>query len=181
MGPYVRQKELLPYFAHEPTIVKLPPSAGGGYVIYKIGCADGAITGSNGTGLTGPCICCHNGTTDADCDCPAPRQSYERECQDVIHSHTLDGPWERVNLSMPNWDWRDLNLGFESMAPVVLDNGTILTLTRSWGTPAPYPNSAFWLVRGSAWNGTYSKVDAAVAAQPFLPVTMEDSFIMMYL
>lgn len=177
MGPYVRQKELLPYFAHEPTIVQLPPSSGGGFVIYKIGCADGAITGSNGTGLVGPCTCCHNGTTNPKCNCPAPTQSYERVCQDVLHSHTLDGPWDRVNLSMPDWDWRDLNLGLESMAPVVLDNGTVLTLTRSWGTPAPYPNSAFWLVRGSAWNGTYAKVDPAVAAQPFLPVTMEDSFM----
>jgi hypothetical protein len=145
---------------------------GGGYVIYKIGCADGAITGSNGTGLVGPCTCCHNGTTDADCNCPAPDQTHERTCQDVLHSRTLYRPWERVNSGMPNWDWRDLNLGFESMAPVVLGNGTILSLTRSWGTPAPYPNSAFWLVRGSAWSGTYAKVNPAVAAQPFLPVTM---------
>eukprot|EP01044_Picomonas_judraskeda_P027719 COSAG03_NODE_8925_length_759_cov_1.559091_1_plen_172_part_10 len=157
--------------------MQLPPSAGGGYVIYKIGCADGAITGSNGTGLVGPCACCRNGTTDADCKCPAPQQSYEQVCQDVLHSNTLDGPWKRVNLSMPDWDWRDLNLGFESMAPVVFENGTVLTLTRSWGTPAPYPNFAFWLVRGSAWNGSYTKIDPAVAAQPFLPVTMEDSFM----
>jgi hypothetical protein len=150
---------------------------GGGYVIYKIGCADGAITGSNGTGLVGPCTCCHNGTTDADCNCPAPDQTHERTCQDVLHSRTLYRPWERVNSGMPNWDWRDLNLGFESMAPVVLGNGTILSLTRSWGTPAPYPNSAFWLVRGSAWSGTYAKVNPAVAAQPFLPVTMGGGFV----
>lgn len=82
-----------------------------------------------------------------------------------------------MNLRMPNWDWRDVILGFESMAPVVLDNGTVLTLTRSWGTPASYPNSAFWLIRGSAWNGTYAKVDPKVAAQLFLPVTMEDSLM----
>eukprot|EP00966_Prymnesium_polylepis_P166149 3840553-Prymnesium_polylepis.2 len=69
----------------------------------------------------------------------------------------------------------NVNLGLESQAPIAFENGTILTLTRSWGTPAPYPNSAFWLVRADAWNGHYSKV--ADAPQPFLPVTMEDSFM----
>eukprot|EP00966_Prymnesium_polylepis_P230332 5329290-Prymnesium_polylepis.1 len=110
MGPFKREKELLPYFAHEPTVVTLPASAGGGYVIYKIGCADGAVTGSNGTGLVGPCTHCRNGTTDhtdqgTAVQCPPPNQEYEQTCQEVLHSKSLDGPWERVNLNMAGWDW----------------------------------------------------------------------------
>jgi len=183
MGPYERQKELLPYFAHEPTVVTLPGNAG--YVIYKIGCADGAVTGSNGTGLVGPCTQCRNGTTDGgssakDPDghpssCPAPTQAYETTCQDALHASSLDGPWKRVPLNMSGWDWTNVNLGLESMAPVVLENGTLLTLTRSWGTPQPYPNSAFWLVKADSWDGRYYKVPDA--PQPFLNVTMEDSFM----
>ena len=146
--------------------------------MYKIGCADGAITGSNGTSLRGPCTCCSNGTTDPNGNCPAPTQKYEQTCQNVLFAETLDGPWELVDLRMPGWDWRDLNLGLESHAPVVLDNGTVLTATRSWGTPAPYPNSALWLIRAhGGWDGDYELVSRAWAAQPMLPVQMEDSFM----
>jgi hypothetical protein len=59
LGPFQRQEEILNYFAHEPTVVK----AGDEYVMFKIGCADGAVTGSNETGLVGPCTGCVNGTT----------------------------------------------------------------------------------------------------------------------
>ena len=93
----------------------------------------------------------------------------------MLHAASLDGPWTRVPLDMSGWDWTDVNLGLESHAPVVLDNGTVLTLTRSWGTPVPYPNSAFWLVAADKWDGHYAKV--AGAPQPFLNVTMEDSFM----
>ena len=175
MGPYVRKSELLPYFAHEPTVVELPAAVGGGYVLYKIGCADGAVTGSNGTGLVGACTDCSNGTTLPKAHCPGTDQSYERACQDVLHALHPDGPWKRVNLSMPRWDWVNVNLGLESHAPVVFENGTVLTLTRSWGTPPPYPNSALWLIRANSWDGEYSKVPSV--PQPFLPVTMEDSFM----
>jgi hypothetical protein len=131
MGPYTRQKELLSYFAHEPTVLTLP--RGGGYVLYKIGCADGAVTGAGGTGLVGPCTQCSNGTThNADQTCPPPNQKYEQTCQDerargsnrrcahtcvvpaahtnaihlwqVLHATSLDGPWKRVNLSMDGWE-----------------------------------------------------------------------------
>ena len=73
------------------------------------------------------------------------------------------------------WDWTDVNLGLESHAPISFPNGSILTLTRSWGTPAPYPNSAFWLISADAWDGKYEKV--AGVPQPFLNTTMEDSFM----
>ena len=76
---------------------------------------------------------------------------------------------------MTGWDWRNVNLGLESQAPIVFENGTVLTLTRSWGTPPPYPNSAFWLIRADAWDGHYAK--APHAPQPFLDVTMEDSYM----
>ena len=51
----------------------------------------------------------------------------------------------------------------------------MLTLTRSWGTPPPYPNSALWLIRADSWDSAYYKVPSV--PQPFLPVTMEDSFM----
>jgi hypothetical protein len=155
--------------------VELPAAVGGGYVLYKIGCADGAVTGSNGTGLVGPCTDCSNGTSWPKAHCPPPRQIYERACQDVLHAPHPEGPWERVNLSLPQWDWVNVNLGLESHAPVVLENGTVLTLTRSWGTPPPYPNSALWLIRADSWDGGYHKVPSV--PQPFLSVTMEDSFM----
>ena len=107
---------------------------------------------------------------------PPPTQDYEgRTCQEVLHSTSLNGPWTRHKLNLDGWDWTDVNLGLESHAPIAFVNGSILTLTRSWGTPAPYPNSAFWLVRADAWDGRYEKV--AGVPQPFLNTTMEDSFM----
>ena len=144
-----RQDEIFSFFAHEPTVVALQDSQGGGYVIYKIGCADGAATGSNGTRLHGVCTNCRNGSTIGE-RCPAPDQSYERQCQDALHSHSLDGPWQRVNLSgfgTTQWDWEHLNLGLESHAPVILANGSVLTFTRSHNAPQPAPGDAIWLVR----------------------------------
>eukprot|EP00466_Bigelowiella_natans_P011760 jgi/Bigna1/90097/estExt_fgenesh1_pg.C_620034 len=171
MGPYKFEKEIIGFFAHEPTVVKVDE----GYVMYKIGCADGAITGSNGTGLVGPCTHCSNGTTFG--DCPGTDQSYERACQDILFAPTLDGPWERQNMSLAKWNWTEANLGFESHAPVVLENGNILTFTRSWGSPAPLPNSAIWLATADSWNGSYHLVDSKLAAQPALNNGMEDTFM----
>ena len=74
-GPYTRKDEILTYFAHEPVIVPLPKSQGGGYLLYKIGCGDGAVTGSNGTlppggkKMVGPCTGCHNGRGEANGSC----------------------------------------------------------------------------------------------------------------
>jgi hypothetical protein len=174
-GPYERKEELLTYFAHEPVVVTLPESVGGGYVLYKIGCADKAKTGSNGTKLDGPCTGCHNGSTSG--LCPGADQSYERACQDVLFSPSLDGPWTRRKLDGfgTEWNWRDVTLGLESQAPVVLDNGTILTFTRSWGTPAPLPNSAIWLVRADSWNSTYALVPGV--SQPVFGGQYEDTFM----
>lgn len=172
-GPYRRKEELLTYFAHEPVVVTLPDNAG--FVLYKIGCADHAKTGSNGTWLHGPCTGCHNGSTSG--LCPPADQSYERACQDVLFAPSLDGPWIRHDLAGfgSEWNWRDLTLGLESHAPVVLDNGTILTFTRSWGTPTPLPNSAIWLVRADSWNGTYALVPDV--PQPVFGGQYEDTFM----
>ena len=66
------------YFAHEPVLLTLP---GGGYVIYKIGCGDGALTGSEGTALVGPCTGCSNGTTEGLCPVvPSPTSSFAKMC-----------------------------------------------------------------------------------------------------
>ncbi len=159
-------------------VVTLPH--GEGYVLYKIGCADGAITGSNGTQLTGPCIHCSGGAESG--FCPGCDQSYERTCQDALHATSLDGPWTRFNLTGfafdgGGWNWPDLNLGLESHTPIVMPNGSILTFTRSWAAPKPYPNSAIWLVRADRWNGTYNMVPRAIAAQPVFDVSLEDSFM----
>ena len=74
VGPYERKEQVLPAFAHEPVVVPLPESAGGGYAMWKIGCADNATTGSNGTELVGVCTGCRNGTTQG--KCPHPDQVY---------------------------------------------------------------------------------------------------------
>ena len=74
VGPYQRKEQVLPAFAHEPVVVPLPESAGGGYAMWKIGCADNATTGSNGTDLVGVCTGCRNGTTQG--NCPHPDQVY---------------------------------------------------------------------------------------------------------
>jgi hypothetical protein len=172
-GPFVRKEQLLSYFAHEPVICPVPAAAGGGYLLYKIGCADGAVTGSNGTALAGPCVGCSNGTTAG--QCPHPDQVYERACQDLLFAPTLDGPWTRHNLSLPGWDWANLNLGMESHAPLLLENGTVLSFTRSWLPPKPLPSSPVWLVRAErGWNGAYEAVhpDAPVFADG-----MEDSYL----
>lgn len=134
--------QVLDAFAHEPVVVTLPEDKG--FVIYKIGCADNATTGSNGTfhgngtKLFGRCFgCSKNGVTDKDIFCPHPDQVYERECQDVLFSTSLDGPWARQNLSgfetgPGGWAWQDANLGLESHAPIILKNGSLLTFTRAY-------------------------------------------------
>eukprot|EP01052_Picozoa_sp_SAG31_P022667 SAG31_NODE_1815_length_7210_cov_7.167628_2_plen_141_part_00 len=119
-----------------------------GYVLYKIGCADDAITGSNGTTLVGRCNGCHNGSTEvAGVHCPPPDQYYERACQDALYAESLDGPWTRQNLSgfyakpeareggkgSDAWDWLHLNLGLESHAPTQMADGTLVTFTRAYG------------------------------------------------
>eukprot|EP01052_Picozoa_sp_SAG31_P019175 SAG31_NODE_1388_length_8538_cov_3.310843_3_plen_171_part_00 len=76
LGPFVPQEVVLPAFSHEPVVVQLPASAGGGYVLYKIGCADNATTGSEDTSLAGPCTGCSNGTTAGLCPPPNQVRSY---------------------------------------------------------------------------------------------------------
>ena len=157
LGPFTRREEILPAFAHEPVVVQLPQSQGGGFVMWKIGCADDAMTGSNGTKLRGRCTNCRNGTTLGE-QCPAPDQSYERRCQEALFAEQLHGPWRRVNLTgfgSGQWDWSNLNLGLESHAPVVLANGSILTFTRAIHAPDPAPVSSIWLVSADSWNGSY--------------------------
>ena len=184
MGPFIRQQQILPAFAHEPRVVQLPESEGGGYVLYKIGCADGALTGSNGTSLRGPCTNCHNGSTIGE-HCTAPDAVYERACQDVLHADSLDGPWRRVNLTgfgQGQWDWARLNLGLESHSPIVHANGSILTLTRAYHAPSPAPLSSIWLVTADRWNGTYrSAADILPGMEKGGPVfpqqSLEDSFM----
>ena len=193
VGPYQRKEQVLPAFAHEPVVVPLPESAGGGYAMWKIGCADNATTGSNGTDLVGVCTGCRNGTTQG--KCPHPDQVYvsarslcllrslkkrlhaqERECQDVLFAESLNGPWRRMNMTgfgRSEWDWNNVNLGLESHGPLILDNGTLLTFTRSYDAPKPNPGSAIWLVRADAWNGTYTTVDAG----PAFNLNSEDTFM----
>ena len=184
MGPFTRKDVILPAFAHEPVVVALPASAGGGYVLYKIGCADGALTGSNGTSVRGLCRNCHNGSTIGE-KCAQPDQSYERICQDALHSMSLDGPWRRVNLTgfgAEQWDWSRLNLGLESHSPVVLANGSVLTFTRAYNAPSPAPVSSIWLVAADRWNGTYrSAADLLPGMERGGPVfpqqSLEDTFM----
>ena len=175
LGPFIRQAEVLPAFSHEPTVVALPH---GGFVMYKIGCADRALTGSNGTSLRGLCTGCHNGSTEvAGAHCSAPDQSYERACQDVLHADSLDGPWTRSNLSgfaAGRWDWERLNLGLESHAPVILNNGSILTFTRAIKAPQPAPLSSIWLVGADSWNGTYRSLSGSAST---FTRSAEDSFM----
>ena len=164
LGPFKRKEVVLQAFAHEPTVVPLPESVGGGYVMYKIGCADNATTGSNTTApFTGLCMTCSNGTTPcpsaAGCAaCPHPDQVYERECQDVLFAHSLDGPWERHNLTgfgRSEWPWVQVDLGLESHGPTFFPNGSLLTFTRSYAAKDVQPGSSVWLVAADAWNGTY--------------------------
>ena len=166
-GPYTRKEEVLPFFAHEPTVVALP--GGGGYVMYKIGCADGAVTGSNHTSppTPGACSACNNGTTTG--GCPPVDPSYERTCQEALHADSLDGPWTRHNLTLGFPVWGNQNLGLESVGPVVLDNGTVLTFTRAWHSPGGM--SSISLVRADRWNGTYEVVNGSMGW------TLEDSFM----
>lgn len=140
---------------------------GSGYVLYKIGCADGGLAGSNGTKLVGPCRGCRNGTTEG--LCPHPDQSFERACQDVMFAKSLTGPWTRKNLSLSNWNWKVMNIGLESHGPVVHSDGSILTFIRSWDPPRPLPESPIFLVRANRWDGEY-----VGGKQPF-PNSIEDS------
>lgn len=178
LGPFIRQANavILPAFAHEPTVVALPN--GGGFVMYKIGCADGAVTGSNGTSLRGPCTGCRNGSTElAGVHCATPDQSYERACQDVLHATSLDGPWTRYNLSgfgVGRWDWAHLNLGLESHAPVILNDGSVRTFTRAIRAPLPAPLSSIWLVGADRWDGTYHALSSSA---PAFMQSAEDSFM----
>ena len=114
LGPFTAREVVLPAFSHEPVVKRLPPSAGGGYVMWKIGCADKDETGSNGTALAGPCTGCGNGTTTA--PCPPPNQAtYLRRCQDALFARSLSGPWTRHNLTLDaQWDWLHLNSGLVS-------------------------------------------------------------------
>ena len=62
---------------------------------------------------------------------------------------SLNGPWVRQNLSgfaFPEWPWRDVNLGLESHAPILLANGSVLTFTRSAYAPHPDPPCAIFTV-----------------------------------
>jgi hypothetical protein len=80
----------------------------------------------------------------------------------------------RHNLTgFEEWDWLDVDLGLESHGPVVLENGTILTFTRSYDAPKPNPESAIWLVRADKWNGTYS----IVGSRPVFKEDLEDTFM----
>lgn len=132
LGPFIREEQVLGAFSHEPVVLTLPKEAG--YVLYKIGCADNATTGSNGTWpprlhekpMVGRCHGCKNGVTDPSVACSHPDQVYERACQDVLFATSLDGPWQRQNLSgfeRSVWPWNDVNLGLESHAPILLANG----------------------------------------------------------
>lgn len=173
-GPYTRKEEILSFFAHEPTVVALPASQGGGYVMYKIGCADGAVAGSNATHppSPGPCALCSNGSTTG--KCPPVDPSYERTCQDVLYAQSLDGPWHRRNLSLGFPVWGNQNLGLESVGPVVLDNGTVLTFTRAWhpgNTGGHGPFSSISLLRADSWDSTYEVVNGSMGW------TFEDSFM----
>ena len=173
LGPFTAQEVILPAFSHEPVVVPLPLSVGGGFVLYKIGCADNATTGSEGTALSGRCTGCSNGTTAG--LCPAPDQAtYLRDCQDVLFSRSLSGPWSRHNLSgfePSSWDWKELNSGLESHAPVFLPNGSLLTFTRSIHDTSPAPTSSVWLVGADVWNGTYR----SLTQKPSFDVSTEDS------
>ena len=120
--------------------------------------------------MVGPCTGCHNGSTTG--LCTHPDQYYERACQDVLHAASLDGPFVRHNLTL-RWDWLNVNLGLESHAPVVLENGTVLTFTRSYDAPKPSPGSSIWLVRADQWNGTYS----IVGSQSLFKQDLEDTFM----
>ena len=56
LGPFVREEQVLGAFSHEPYVLTLPE--GRGYVLYKIGCADNATTGSNATWPCRECAAC---------------------------------------------------------------------------------------------------------------------------
>lgn len=137
LGPFTREEQVLGAFSHEPVVLTLPKEAG--YVLYKIGCADNATTGSNGTWpprlhekpMVGRCHGCKNGVTDPSITCSHPDQVYERACQDALFATSLDGPWLRQNLSgfeRSVWPWNDVNLGLESHTPILLANGKLMPM-----------------------------------------------------
>jgi hypothetical protein len=102
-GPFERKEEILSFFAHEPVVVTLPNRSG--YVMYKIGCADGAVTGSNGTGLVGPCTVCEDGITTDEHKCLGcdqlraclPRCHVRRDSLRPVDSAPIEGvrAWKR--------------------------------------------------------------------------------------
>jgi hypothetical protein len=181
LGPFDRKEQVIGSFTHEPIVLTLPNREG--FVLFKIGCADNATTGSNGTypegrkKLLGRCMGCTNGVTDGSVFCPHPDQVYERACQDALFSKSLDGPWLRQNLSgfgYPEWPWKDVNLGLESHAPILLANRSLLTFTRGAFAPHPIPTCAIWtVVSEGGWNGTYSVVGNTTT----FPMSLEDTYM----
>jgi hypothetical protein len=115
-------------FSHEPMLARAPS---GEYVMY--------FTSNRANQTHGACNCCRPGKSKCDGstgpgDCPArarpsARPGAPRDSSPTWMSYAAapEGPWSEPQQVFPGWHGSDTNF-----APLILQNGSLLGLWRSW-------------------------------------------------
>jgi len=136
-GPFQRIGVVVDAFAHNPVVARAPD----GWVLWHIGC------GSPNRG-TPKCSPCANGTTNTSaCKLIPEEVSCSSNSTHVLHTSSLDGPWESINASIANPSHAKFLI--DNPAPYIRPDGSVLMLGRDGG-------STCRSITAPSWNGPYT-------------------------
>ena len=125
-GPFRRQQVVWNVFAHEPMMARAPT---GEYVMF--------FTSNRAERPHGLCNCCQANISKCDgstgpYDCPSgslPLRAWSGDADPTYMSFARapHGPWSTPQAIFPDWKGSDTNF-----APLILEDGSLLGLWRSW-------------------------------------------------
>mmetsp|Transcript_35300 Transcript_35300/g.59832 ORF Transcript_35300/g.59832 Transcript_35300/m.59832 type:complete len:503 (+) Transcript_35300:16-1524(+) len=170
-GAYERDQVVFDVFSHEPEVVQGP---NGEYVMFYTA----QIRSEHGD-----CNCCQEGVSKCDGstgpnDCPSKHTLRDNDPSYMAYALKPEGPWSSPQQLWPEYEGADTNF-----APVILPNGTIVAIWRTWESVR---GSRCYLAIGENWNDTstyqqfevelFPDLGAAGTEDPFLYIDAKGRF-----
>jgi hypothetical protein len=116
-GPFAPREIIMEPFAHNPTAIQAPD---GTYLIYHIGC--GTPNGGK------PCTDCKGGNTGKSCRGIGEMVACSKNTTNILHSTSLDGPWEQLNAPIINSATMGTPYQIDNPTVTFFKNGSLLLL-----------------------------------------------------
>jgi hypothetical protein len=163
-GAFTRKQVVWNVFSHEPTMARAPS---GEFVMF--------FTSDRAEKVHGLCNCCQVGVSKCDGstgpkDCPSDARVGDSSPTFMAYSTSPEGPWSEPQSVFPHWKGSDTNF-----APLILRNGSLLALWRSWEATG----SRVFLAFAADWRNvsTYVQFHDEVISTDLGTAGTEDPFV----